>query len=108
MAKKIVKKPLKKITKPKAKPSKKELKNILKPVSSPKSKKVKPNVRKSLDSLKDDIYGIKAMSEEDTPEKRKIQLQTITYELAAIKNLMSRVSTQLKIIEDHIEEIKSQ
>lgn len=71
-------------------------------------KKVKPNVRKSLDSLKEDIYGLKTAVEDDTPEKRAIQIQTIMFELAAIKQLMNRVSTQLKVIEDHIEEIKNQ
>ncbi len=68
--------------------------------------RVKPKVRKSLDSLKEDLYGIKTAIEEDTPEKRKIQLQTIVFELAAIKQLMDRVSTQLKTIEEHIEEIQ--
>ena len=91
---------------------KKAIKPVKKKVSTGKSKKahakmVKPSVRKSLDFLKQDLYGIKSTIESDTPEQKKIHLQTITFELAAIKQLMDRVLVQLKTVEEHLEEIKN-
>ncbi len=90
---KTVKKPIKKKT--------------TKTKSKTHEKRVKPSVRKSLDSLKQELYGIKNTIESDTPEQKKIHLQTITFELAAIKQLMDRVLAQLKTVEEHLEEIKN-
>ncbi|MFA5382804.1 MAG: hypothetical protein WC356_06565 [Candidatus Micrarchaeia archaeon] len=95
--KKTVKKPVK---------SKKIEKKASNPVA--KIKRVKPNVKKSLDSLKEDLYGVNTVVDTENPEQRKIHLQTITFELAAVKQLIDRVSNQLKIIEEHLEEVKNQ
>ena len=107
--KKTRKSPKAKTKKPKTKPKKKraKLKTKRKAKTAKPKTRIKKAVRKSVTELKKELYG-PTESTKSKEERKELLLQTVSYELAAVKVAVERLSNQLKVLTRSVEELKEE
>ncbi|MCD6549147.1 hypothetical protein J7K41_00325 [Candidatus Micrarchaeota archaeon] len=72
-----------------------------------KRKRIRPEIKESVTELKENLYA-QLSSEEDKEEKELLILQTVSYELAAIKLAIEQLTKRLQSLNESIEKLREE